>query len=189
VGLYLLRHGSTDANSEDTVRGQIDAPLNAEGKQDAKKQAEKWGKEPVSAIYSSDLSRALDCAKAISASTGVAVRPTRQLRTWGRGPDIEGKPTKSVQALIDSYIARPNIAPRGGESWAAFVHRIIHALQFIESQGPKFGDVLAVTHLTPIIVVKDWVKAGRPADPMKADYRNPDLKSIDTGSDYYVPDS
>ncbi len=66
--LAMVRHGQTHYNSKRLIQGQIDIPLNAYGKAQAKDVASKLKarKESYSQILSSPLSRALETAYIIS---------------------------------------------------------------------------------------------------------------------------
>lgn len=79
--LRLIRHGESVANRDKRIQGQLDYPLSAEGKQQARLIA-KWLKsDKIDAIYSSDLSRAYDTAQEIAAyHQGIVVQQRTDLR-------------------------------------------------------------------------------------------------------------
>lgn len=64
--LYLVRHGQSDGNAEGRFGGHGPTPLSALGREQAKLAARYLAKEGVDAIYSSDLSRAVETAEALS---------------------------------------------------------------------------------------------------------------------------
>ena len=64
--LVLCRHTEVDLNAEHRYTGQIDVPLNSAGKEQAERLASELSKLKVSAIYSSDLIRAMQTASEIA---------------------------------------------------------------------------------------------------------------------------
>ena len=64
--IYLIRHGETMWNREKRLQGHIDIGLNDVGYQQAERLAKSLVDKKISAIISSDLSRAIDTAKPIA---------------------------------------------------------------------------------------------------------------------------
>src|SRR5262245_42161594 len=79
---YLIRHGETDWNQSGRWQGHADVPLNALGRAQAQRLAERLRRErdPLDAIYSSDLLRAWETAQALAAAVGHAPQPLPALR-------------------------------------------------------------------------------------------------------------
>src|SRR5688500_1044189 len=71
--LWLIRHGESEGNRAGLLQGQRDYPLSARGRQQAQRLAERLGTVRFDALYSSDLTRALDTARAVSATIGLPV--------------------------------------------------------------------------------------------------------------------
>ena len=65
--LVLVRHGETAWNRGEVFRGRADVPLNETGFAQARALAQSLEREPVEAVYSSPLLRALDTAESIAA--------------------------------------------------------------------------------------------------------------------------
>lgn len=64
--LILVRHGETDWNRQLRFQGQVDVPLNANGREQAQRVARRLGHEPLHRIISSDLSRARQTAEPLA---------------------------------------------------------------------------------------------------------------------------
>ncbi len=67
IRIFLVRHGETDFNLTHRFQGRIDIPLNEEGKNQAQALALALKDEPLTAIYSSPLMRAMETARSIMA--------------------------------------------------------------------------------------------------------------------------
>ncbi len=64
--VVIVRHGETEYNKLGVFRGRLDVPLNERGREQAACAARALGSEPMAAVYSSPLVRALDTARAIA---------------------------------------------------------------------------------------------------------------------------
>lgn len=81
VQFLLVRHGQTQYNADGRVQGHIDIPLNEVGAWQAERIGERLKQYRPSAIFSSDLSRAADTARAIAAHhPGISHLKTELLR-------------------------------------------------------------------------------------------------------------
>jgi probable phosphoglycerate mutase len=70
-GIWLARHGETDANAEGRVQGSIDEPLNDRGREQARALAQEVGHLDLQALYTSHLSRARETAEIVGAEIGL----------------------------------------------------------------------------------------------------------------------
>jgi 2,3-bisphosphoglycerate-dependent phosphoglycerate mutase len=77
--LFLVRHGESQFNAEGRIQGQLDIPLSELGRCQAAAIADRLAAEPLDAIYSSPLSRALETATAIAARHKVKVQLENRL--------------------------------------------------------------------------------------------------------------
>ena len=130
--LILVRHGETLWNLEGRRQGQADSPLTRLGIAQAQAIAERLADEPVDALYSSDLTRALVTAEHVGAACGLPVLPDAKLREKSFGV-LEGLRHAEVQARYPEVAAQverksPDYVPPGGESLAAAQQRGIAAL-------------------------------------------------------------
>ena len=92
--ILLVRHGETDWNRDRRVQGHTDVPLNETGREQARALAGELAGEPLAAVYSSDLSRALETATIVAEPRSLAVTTLPALRekhfgTWEGLTDAE----------------------------------------------------------------------------------------------------
>ena len=69
--VIVLRHGQTTYNAAGIWQGHLDAPLSDLGRQQAQDAATALTSYGIDVIYASDLTRALDTARALGAATGL----------------------------------------------------------------------------------------------------------------------
>jgi broad specificity phosphatase PhoE len=89
IRLVLIRHGRTEWNTDENqgrrFRGMIDLPLADEGVVQAQATARRLASQPLSAIYSSPLDRAIRTAQIIAEPHGFAPQPLPGLRSMDYG--------------------------------------------------------------------------------------------------------
>jgi broad specificity phosphatase PhoE len=78
--VLLIRHGQSQGNAERRFGGHSATPLSELGRAQAEATARALRDEGVTAIYSSDLLRAVETAEALARETGLAVRSTDAFR-------------------------------------------------------------------------------------------------------------
>ena len=165
--VQIIRHGATDLNhddlSVDKLRGWTNVPLSEAGRAEATKTSEDVAKSPPGHIITSDLDRAHETAKIVSAQTGVPiVGVTPNLRPWNVG-DLAGKPSKDgIPILADYATNHPNTPVPGGESFNQFRSRFFTGLDNILDHSPNKPAI--VIHHRGERLMKSWADAGYPAD-------------------------
>ncbi len=94
--LLLVRHGETLWNIERRIQGWGDSALSETGRAQAGQLAVRLAHVPLTAVYASDLGRALDTASIVAAPHSLSVQPLRDLRetSWG---DWEGKTAHEIE--------------------------------------------------------------------------------------------
>jgi probable phosphoglycerate mutase len=138
--ILAIRHGETAWNVETRIQGQLDIPLNATGQWQAQRVAQALAAhDSIAAIYSSDLLRALETARAISASTCAPLQTHTGLRERGFGI-FEGKTFVEIEKEWPDESRRwrqrePHWAPpAGGESLTQLRERIVGTLHELATQ-------------------------------------------------------
>ncbi|OMP02065.1 Histidine phosphatase superfamily, clade-1 [Corchorus olitorius] len=150
--IIVVRHGETAWNATGRIQGHLDVELNQVGRQQAALIADRLSREPnISAIYSSDLKRALETAETIASSCG-------KLQVI-QDPDLRERHLGDVQGLLfrEAAKVRPEayrafssrrtdqVIPGGGESLDQLYHRATISLQRI-GQKHRGKRVVVVTH-------------------------------------------
>jgi 2,3-bisphosphoglycerate-dependent phosphoglycerate mutase len=78
--VVIIRHGQSRGNAEGRFGGHTDTPLSSRGRRQAEATAKALAAEKFSAIYSSDLPRAIQTASPLAKITGVKLDTTDALR-------------------------------------------------------------------------------------------------------------
>jgi broad specificity phosphatase PhoE len=149
VHVLLVRHAQIDANVEKRWHGWTDSPLNATGRLQIARVAERLAREhtDIKAIYASPLQRTRDTAQAIAAALGMQVIPEPDLREYGIG-ELEGVAFHHLEkhhGFFTRIKQDAHFAPPGGESVHQVSERIMGA--FARFRADHAGEkILAVSH-------------------------------------------
>ena len=148
----LLRHGQTPMSVQKRYAGRTDAPLTEVGVQQAAAAAKRLASAGLGVIVTSPLLRTVQTAQAVAAVTGAAVVTDDGFRETDFGA-WEGLTFAEVRerwpAEISAWLADPEVAPPGGESFTDVSARVTAALDGV--LAARAGQtVLIVSHVTPI---------------------------------------
>jgi probable phosphoglycerate mutase len=147
--LCIVRHGETAWNAEHRVQGQLDVPLNAAGLAQAEAIARALGGERFDALYSSDLSRALQTAAPAAKQLGLEIVQDKDLRERHYGVFQTHTYAEVKVRYAEDYahfLARdPDFAFQTGESLREFSQRSLSVVGRIATAHPG-KHVLVVTH-------------------------------------------
>jgi len=145
----VVRHGETAWNAQGRIQGHLDSPLNEEGLAQALLVGERLAREPIDALYCSDLGRVQQTIQPLLDRTSIAPRMTERLRERKLGV-FQGLTSRECQARYPEDYARFHArdvdhAVPGGESIRE-VNRRVGAL-FTDLTAHHPGQcVVAVTH-------------------------------------------
>ena len=148
----LLRHGQTPMSVQKRYAGRSDPPLTEAGVQQAAAAAKRLASAGFGVIVTSPLLRTVQTAQAVAAVTGAAVVTDDGFRETDFGA-WEGLTFAEVRERwpteLSAWLADPEVAPPGGESFTDVSARVTAALDRL--LAARAGQtVLIVSHVTPI---------------------------------------
>jgi broad specificity phosphatase PhoE len=146
--VYLLRHGDSRQDGIRRYIGQMDTPLNDNGRNQARQWRDAFAGIPFNACFCSDLQRSIETMRIITEVRETQAIPTPGLREISMGA-WENRPMEEVRNLYPDAYERRGIdpaynAPPGGESFSDLHRRVIPLFEDIMNrvQGP----ILVVGH-------------------------------------------
>jgi broad specificity phosphatase PhoE len=156
--VYLIRHGSTEMNSEDLIRGQCNVPLSPEGREEVARLASLLRESNIRFLVSSDLDRAVETASAIARACGARVAKTGLLRPWDVG-SFTGRPAGEVTPQL-ATLARdfPGRSTPKGESFSSFKLRAFQGVR--AALGASQEPLALVSHHRVERLLASWLAAG-----------------------------
>ena len=140
VKFIIVRHGYSVFNKERRFTGQIDAPLDERGIEQAKRNAEYViANYKIDCIYSSDLSRAYNTVKPVADTLGLPIIPSKSLRElyvgeW-EGLRIDEVKQTQPEALAFYRKRIPESCTPGGETRKQLRERITRAMAEIAAEN------------------------------------------------------
>lgn len=152
--LLLVRHGETEWNRQKRFQGQIDVPLNENGRLQGQKAAEFLRDIPIDAAYTSSLLRPKETAQLIlEHHPGLSLQEVEALWEISHG-EWEGKFEEDIEAGYPGMLQQWQHAPEtvqmpGGENLEQVWHRSIAAWKEIvaaHSHGDTVQTVMVSAH-------------------------------------------
>lgn len=148
--IIAVRHGETAWNVDARIQGQLDIGLNDTGRWQARRVGWALATEPIAAVYTSDLGRAHETARAIGETTGLAVTPHPGLRERRFGL-FEGKTFDEIHQGWPEHAQnwRKRIPewepPEGGESLLTLRARVHGTVQDLAARH-RGEQIVVVAH-------------------------------------------
>jgi len=153
VKITYFVHGTTEDNEKELSSGWNDAKLSTLGIEQSKELTPKTAHLHFDAIFTSDLSRAIDSAK-ITWSDAYKTFHDKRLRECNYG-EYNGKASEIVEPLQEKSINKPM---PGGESYEMVKARIADFLRFLkESYDDK--SIAIVAHKAPQLALDVLLKS------------------------------
>ena len=145
--IIAVRHGETPWNVDARIQGQLDIQLNDTGRWQARRVGQALTSEQLAAIYSSDLGRAHETARAIGDAAGIPVVANTGLRERRFGM-FEGKTFDEIHQTWPEHAQnwKKRIPewepPEGGESLLQLRERVTRTISDLASRHR--GEQIAV---------------------------------------------
>lgn len=148
--IWFVRHGETEWNRTKRYQGHSDIPLNENGRRQAQETASLLAKETLSAIYASDLKRAVETAEAIAQTHELRVQQKPELRElhfglW-EGLRYEQIMEKWADELSLMYEHPEKGCAPEGEGFSELAKRAWPALQAIREAHQEEEAIAVVAH-------------------------------------------
>lgn len=154
--VLLIRHGQSEGNAAGVFGGHTATPLSAKGREQAERTAQALSNESFSAIYSSDLPRAVDTASPLAKIVGCELQITDAFRERSVGV-MEGlRFEEAAEQHPEQYAAllRRDLDHilLGGESYRQMLDRASRKLDEAMRQY-KGGRIAIFTHTGTICIL------------------------------------
>lgn len=155
--LIFVRHGQTAVNAEGRLQGRLDAPLDATGREQARRVAAAIGS--VDRVIASPLLRARQTAEAFQVPVTVDERFVEVDYGAYDGRKLDDPDVLELWRVWPNELDRH---PAGGESILDVVERVQQACAEL-AQEAKTSDIAVVSHVTPIKAAVVWALRVDPA--------------------------
>jgi 2,3-bisphosphoglycerate-dependent phosphoglycerate mutase len=154
--ILFVRHGQSQGNAEQRFGGHSPTPLSELGFRQAEATARALASEGVTAIYSSDLLRALQTAEPLARARGLELKPTAAFRERNVG-HMEGLTfEEAAEKHPDEYAAllRRDFEHilLGGESYRQLLDRASSGLDRAINAN-RGGTIVVVSHAGAICIL------------------------------------
>jgi probable phosphoglycerate mutase len=151
--VFLIRHGATVLSAEDRFAGVTDVELSEEGREQARRLAERLSHAKIAAVYASPLGRTVETARILAAPHHLEVQTCDDFREISHG-HWEGMTRREVEEKFPEEMAEwekdpYTFAPPGGESGLAVTARALPALIDLVREHPG-EKILIVSHKATI---------------------------------------
>jgi broad specificity phosphatase PhoE len=149
----LLRHGATELSAERRFSGRHDIALTKEGIRQARLAARRLAAAPgVDVIVTSPLQRARRTAEAVAEATGAPMIVDDDLAEadFGQWQGLSfAEANQRWPDELAAWLASPDAAPPGGESFAVVALRVLGAMDRL-IKAHQHSSAVVVSHVTPI---------------------------------------
>lgn len=154
--LFLVRHAETEWNELRRYQGHMDIALSPRGLEQVSLLASRLASQDISAIYSSDLSRAYSTAEGIAKDHGLKVKALEALREVNVGA-WEGLSIEEIRERHPDIFERwrkdsAHVPFPGGESYLDVKRRVMPVIKDIVRRHSDQRAVI-VSHSGPLKVI------------------------------------
>lgn len=160
VPVFVMRHGTTDANEQDLYRGWGEFKLDEKGVADAEKAAAYLKDKGIKHIITSSLERHQQTAGIVSRALGnVTIEKDDDLKTLNVGV-YQGKKRSDYEDEVQWYLDHPDEQIPGGESFQDFAERNARAFAKVRAMNEMAGPTLVITSRSNIAALESAGVAG-----------------------------
>lgn len=168
--VHLVRHGEAH-NPDEVVYDSLPGfPLSGLGAAQAKSVSRYLGSQPIVAVWSSPLQRALETAAAIAGRCGLPISVDDELIEWRLLSRWAGTPwadlPRAFPGELETYLEQPHRLDFG-ETLEQLADRVATAIKRI-NESADAGDVVIVGHQDPIQAAR-LVLTGRGLSSLHSD--------------------
>jgi broad specificity phosphatase PhoE len=154
--VLLIRHGQSEGNAEGRFGGHTATPLSPRGRKQAEATAKMLASDSLTAIYSSDLPRAIETAEPLARLTGLEIQSTEAFRERSVGV-MEGLPFEdAAEQHPEQYAALQrrdfDHVLDGGESYRQLLDRAWGKLDKAIAQN-RNGKIVVFSHTGTICIL------------------------------------
>ncbi|MDO4753393.1 MAG: histidine phosphatase family protein [Bacillota bacterium] len=192
MNLYLIRHGESVANVERRISGKTDVALTEKGCDQAREVAEKLANIDFSAVYSSNLQRAMNTAKEILKGRNQELKTFKELQERDFG-DWEGLTFEQIQQQFpedwDIFIKKgQNTDIPGGEGITVFYDRVKSAFENVIGRHDVNSDenICIVVHGCVLMALFSHFSHGDLSGYSKYYFENARVNLVHHTKDYSV---
>jgi alpha-ribazole phosphatase len=156
---WLIRHGETEEWARRRCYGRLDVELSPTGQLQAARAAQALQREPIAAVFTSPLRRALESARAIASARSCPCEVLAAFREMDFG-DFEGLTYDEIAARYPAEYRRwmeepAKFAFPNGESFSMLRARVLDAFRGVA--GRRAGETVAiVSHAGVIRALIAW---------------------------------
>lgn len=181
--IFLARHGQSSLNLERRISGQANAPLSAKGREQAHALADVLRDEPLTAIYASNLDRAVQTARPTAEDHGLDIKALDGLREIRlgilEGRYVDHRDGEACRLWEERSRNKRDFMVPGGEPYQAFEARVLACLDHILAESCA---VLIVGHRNTNEVILARLLAEAYAGDVAINVKNKYLYAIRCGS-------
>jgi broad specificity phosphatase PhoE len=182
--IFVVRHGQSEWNRDKRISGQLDAPLSPKGIAQSHCLEQALRKEPLTAIYTSTLSRAQDTARPTALSRALPIHTRAGFMELHLG-DLQGRfrdarDPEAQQLWEERAKDKLAFSILGGETYADLEHRVLATLSEV-MDDERGGTVLIVGHRNTNRVILGHLLHWSPETAIAANPRSRYLYEITPG--------
>lgn len=155
--IFLVRHGESADDLDDSYGGAADFELTDTGRDQARAVGAQLKSQPISAIFSSPLRRAREAAEIIAGELGTNLTPTvvpdlRERNSYGVLSGLPKDRAKEIFGyILDSLQEKPGYSREpllGAEDFDDFISRVRHAFESVTREAAAAGheQIAIITH-------------------------------------------